>query len=185
MQLHPALGVGQGLELFTVKVWRCAGGVLQPQAVVRQGLPGRPGGEQLRLGLSLVLGILCPGLLLQVNGIQHQEQRCDEGHRVDGPELVLQGDIAKPGTHVRSSLIERKQCWQGAIIVPSLSEGRFDMRQIIAGRLKKARAQAVVWAASCSGLSPRCKATSRSTSVRKAGSLRPLFGLGRRLRGSR
>src|SRR3990167_1268158 len=53
------------------------------------------------------------------------------------------------------------------------------------GRLKNCRAQALLCAARLSRLSLRCSATSLSTSVRKAGSLRPLFGFGRRLRGSR
>ncbi|MND70670.1 hypothetical protein D3C80_621810 [compost metagenome] len=144
LQLDPALSAGQGFEVVIGKRGHLPRGVLQPQRVLRQGLASRPGRQQLSLGLGLGLGFLRPGLLLQVHGIQHQEQGCDEGHRIDGPEFVFQGDIAKPGTHGRSSLIERKHCWQGAIIVPNRAGVRLDMRQIIAGRAKKARAQAVV-----------------------------------------
>ncbi|MNC53862.1 hypothetical protein D3C75_1033090 [compost metagenome] len=53
------------------------------------------------MGLRGRLGLrgLGAGALLQVHGIEHQQQGRDKGHRVDGPELVLQGNIAKPGTH--------------------------------------------------------------------------------------
>ncbi|MNZ53118.1 hypothetical protein D3C78_709860 [compost metagenome] len=165
-QFDPALGIGQGIQIFVSKRGHLPWGVLQPQRVVRQRLAGGPGCKQLRFRLSLGLGFLSAGLLFQVHGVEHQKQSCDKGHRIDGPEFVFQGDIAKPGTHGRSSLIERKHCWQGAIIVPKRSAVRLDMRQTITGRPKKARAHAVEWAASCSAVSPRCKATSRSTSVR-------------------
>ncbi|MNI90733.1 hypothetical protein D3C73_1482930 [compost metagenome] len=59
----------------------------------------RPGGQQLCLGLRLGLHSLGAGSLFQVHGIKHQHQGGDKGHCVDGPELVLQGNIAKPGTH--------------------------------------------------------------------------------------
>ena len=70
-----------------------------PRPKVRQRLAGRPGSQQLGLRGRLGLRGLGAGALLQVHGIEHQQQGCDKGHRVDGPELVLQGNIAKPGTH--------------------------------------------------------------------------------------
>ncbi|MNP83280.1 hypothetical protein D3C76_1821810 [compost metagenome] len=31
--------------------------------------------------------------------MQDQQQGGEEGHRIDGPELVFEGEIANPGTH--------------------------------------------------------------------------------------
>ncbi|MNO53682.1 hypothetical protein D3C76_441340 [compost metagenome] len=98
-QLDPASGVAQGFQWCAGK----AGGLARlpgdDVGLARQGLSGWPGRKQLSLGLHLDLDRLGAGALLQVHGIQHQQQGGDEGHRVDGPELVLQGNIAKPGTH--------------------------------------------------------------------------------------
>ena len=117
-----------------------------------QGLTARPGTEQLRLRMGIRAGSIAARLLFELHGVEHQQQRGDEGHRVDGPEFVFERDVAKPGTHGRFSLIWRKQYRQGAIIVPSVREGLVDVGQGCAGinassssgSPKKARAQAVV-----------------------------------------
>ncbi|MCY1422378.1 hypothetical protein D9M71_380550 [compost metagenome] len=93
-QFDPALGVSQGIEGFAGKGGRLPGRPADDVGRAGQGLPGRPGGEQL--GLRGCLGLHCfgAGALLQMHGIEHQQQGGDKGHRVDGPELVLQGNIA-------------------------------------------------------------------------------------------
>src|SRR5471030_1051678 len=70
-----------------------------------QWLVGGPGTQQPRLRLCRSLGGIAARLLLELHGVEHEQQGGDEGDRVDGPELVFQRDIAKPGTHGRFSLI--------------------------------------------------------------------------------
>ncbi|SVJ74325.1 Uncharacterised protein [Klebsiella pneumoniae] len=70
-----------------------------PVAAGGQGAAGRPALNQLALGGGGALGgSVAPGGFL-LHGEQHQQQGGEEGHRVDGPELVFQWNVADPGAH--------------------------------------------------------------------------------------
>ncbi|CDI94612.1 type I restriction-modification system, M subunit [Pseudomonas aeruginosa PA38182] len=71
----------------------------QQVAAGGQGAAGRPALNQLALGGGGALGgSVAPGGFL-LHGEQHQQQGGEEGHRVDGPELVFQWNVADPGAH--------------------------------------------------------------------------------------
>ncbi|MNI49244.1 hypothetical protein D3C73_1038450 [compost metagenome] len=99
MEFDPAVGVRQCLHGLPVQHRRLATIEGQQVVVLGQRLPGRPGGEQSRLGLGRCLRGVAAGLLLELYGVQHQQQGGDEGDRVDRPKFIFQRDIAKPGTH--------------------------------------------------------------------------------------
>ncbi len=72
---------------------------------LRQRSIGRPNRQQRRTRLRCSDGVGATGALLQLYGVKHQQQRDDEGHHVQCPELVLERQIANPNGHDCSSSI--------------------------------------------------------------------------------
>ncbi|MCY1354891.1 hypothetical protein D9M69_412890 [compost metagenome] len=99
VQLDPAVPTGQGGGLRGGQRRALAG--LQAQHVLRRWQLPRPGGQQLGAGLGGGAGFVEAAVLFLLHGVQHQQQGGGEGHQVDGPEFVFEGEVSYPFTHGR------------------------------------------------------------------------------------